>query len=488
MDGPNRPMKTARASFLTLLAACVLFPTSCLGSDTAAQAPWRETHDRLVERLRKLAGREDSFGAAYIPLFRAALPWYELWGGLDMRPVDDDMVSPEDYAADLASALEQGRNYFAENPSAVFPLVFSKTLKDGRRVAANYWLTLPVGFPSAGRTFPLVIDLHGSGWLGHKISFKRRQAMPGPTFVVTPINMGGPWQIDFLNAYLDELLAILPVDRDRIYVQGHSLGAMATWEWALDNPERFAAISPRAGIGEPYRASRLKYVPAWVIHGENDSVIPSGYADEMVTAMQSQGAAVRLSIIRGGEHNMPADLDQAQVMDWYLRQTRSHLPPPADPRDSLHLNASGFSPWEVITVPGAPSWKSQPIVLASADALRATAATLFRKAHDRGELVDSPIRRELDVAANLTTLWLATPATLHRSGQADPSAVGFPSTRVVRFYFRGETQKAIEHLQSVKAEAQAAGFGLSGRVWATSLSIWWQESPVAIAEYWAELK
>jgi hypothetical protein len=263
---------------------------------------------------------------------------------------------------------------------------------------------------------------------------------------------------------------------------------MATWEWALDNPERFAAISPRAAIGEPYRAQRLKYVPAWVIHGENDNVIPNGYADEMVTAMQSQGAGVRLSIIKGGEHNMPNDLDQGQVMDWYLRQTRSHLPPPADPRDGLHLNASGFSPWEIITVPGCPSWKSQPSDLSKGEAFRAVSATLFQKAHDRGELVDSPIRRELDTKTNLTTLWLAVPKSLHTAGLADPSVVDFPPTQVLRFYFRGETQKALDHLQAVRAEAEAGGHALSGRIWITSLSVWWQESPVAISELWEEAK
>jgi Phospholipase/Carboxylesterase len=300
--------------------------------------------------------------------------------------------------------------------------------------------------------------------------------------------MGGPWQIDFLNAFLDELISILPIDQDRVYVQGHSLGAMATWEWALDNPERFAAISPRAGIGEPYRAQRLKYVPAWVIHGENDSVIPSGYADQMVTALQSQGAAVRLSIIKGGEHNMPGDLDQGQVLDWYLRQTRSHLPSPGDPRDELHLNASGFSPWDVVTVPRTPSWKSEPSDLPSVDALRAAAAILFQKVHARGELVDSPIRRELDAGTGQTALWLAVPKTLHGAGASDASIVDFPFSQVVRFYSRGLDQKAMEHLQVVRSEAKAAGHSLTDQVWKTSLSIAWQDSPAVVAEYWVAIK
>jgi len=481
-------MSFLRASIVWLSASLIL---CCAGraADGSAPGDWQATHDRLVQRLRGLAGKENSFGSDYQPLYHAAIPWYELWGGRNSDPVDADMVAPEAYANELAGALEQGRNYFAENPSALFPLVFKRATPGGGEASVNYWLRLPAGFPGAGRTYPLVVDLHGSGWLGHKISFKRTGRSSGPAFTVTPINMGGPWKIDFLNAYLDELISIFPIDRDRVYVQGHSLGAMATWEWALDNPERFAAISPRAGIGEPYRAQRLKDVPAWVIHGESDDVIPTGFADEMVTALEAQGAAVRYSIIKHGEHNMPADLDQGQVLEWYLRQTRSHAPVPADPRDALGLNESGFSPWQVVTKPETPSWKSNLVNVESAEAYRAAAAALFKRAHDRGELVDAPIIQELDPATHMTTLWLAVPKTLHPTGPEDPSIVFRAQKRVVRFYFRGTMASAIDHMHKIRDEVQKdQGQFLPGRVWITPLSLWWLSNPACIAEYCAELK
>jgi Phospholipase/Carboxylesterase len=415
------------------------------------------------------------------PIYHAALSWYELWGGRDRNPVDPDMVSPEDYADGLASALEAGRNYFAEKPGALFPLVFQKTLPGGRELSANYWLSLPAGFPTAGRVFPLIIDLHGSGWLGHKISLRPAPGPAGPTFGVTPIDMSGPWKIDFLNAYLDELLAILPIDRDRVYVQGHSLGAMATWEWALDNPERFAAISPRAGVGEAYRASRLKNVPAWAIHGEDDDVIPYGFEEQMVSALQDQGAAVRFSVLKGGKHNMPADLDQRQVVDWYLRQSRSHLPAPPDPRDSLGIDASGFSPWEIISDPGTTAWKSQPINYLNHDSIRGAAKALFLKVHSRGEAVDSPIWWEMAPDAQTATLWLDVPRTLHATGPVDPEAIVIPGARYVRFYGRGKMQGALDHLKAIKPDLAAKGHAPTGNLWYTPLSHW-HDTPGAIFE------
>jgi hypothetical protein len=463
----------------------IAFLLVCCGAhaaDTGTPAPAQDGFVPLVLRLRKLASKEDAFGADYRAIYHAALPWYESWGRRGGNSVDPDMVPPDDYADGLASALESGRNYIAEKPGALFPLVFQKTLPDGREFRANYWLSLPAGFPGTGRTFPLIIDLHGSGWLGHKISLRPGPGSAGPTFVVTPINMGGPWQIDFLNAYLDELLAILPVDRDRVYVQGHSLGAMATWEWALDNPERFAAISPRAGIGEPYRASRLRNLPVWAIHGESDDVIPYGFGEQMVSALQSQGAAARLSVLKGGGHNMPADLDQRQVVEWYLRQFRSHLPAPPDPRDALGVDASGFSPWEIISVPDTAAWESPPLGSLANESVRRAAGLLFQKAHNLGEAVDSPIVWEMNPDTRATTLWMNVPRTLH-AGPTDPTAVVVPGSRFVRFFGRGKggIQGALGHLRAIRAGLASKGHADSGSLWYTPLSLW-QDTPDSVYE------
>jgi hypothetical protein len=117
-----KPLRTfaSRCMLATLLSCC-----AGQAADTSSPAAWRIRHDELVLRLRNLVEKEKAFGAAYQPLYHVAIPWYEQWGGRDQSPVDADMVSPEVYAEELAGALEKGRNYFAENADALFPLVFS---------------------------------------------------------------------------------------------------------------------------------------------------------------------------------------------------------------------------------------------------------------------------------------------------------------------------------------------------------------------------
>jgi hypothetical protein len=480
------PSSSRAKTLLFILMSCP-FAISGLSAPTS----WQERHDQLVARLRALTKTENAFGPAYRPLYHAALPWYERWGGRVQHAVDDWMVPPDDYATELADALEQGRNYFAENPEALLPLVFETRLSNGTTLNANYWVILPTGFPERGRRFPLVIGLHGTGWWGHPISYVHRTRKPAAVrraFGVTPINEGGPWQLDFLNAYLDQLLEMLPIDQDHVYVEGHSLGAMATWEWAMNNPERFAAISPRSGMGEPFRAVRLKNVPAWVIHGANDDVVAAGYSDQMATALQSCGASVRYSVLKGVEHNMPPDLDEEQVLDWYLRQTRNHEPPPADPRDALGLTPAGFSSWEIITSPGGRFWPSDPQETRDDAALRRAAQNLFKKVHDLGELVDAPLQQERDLKTHTVRFWLAVPQTLQPDPRIDSTVVNVPPAKFVRFYFRGETENALAHLATVAAEAEAAGHRLrSETVWITPLSLR-PETATHIAEYRVEIE
>src|SRR3712207_8599195 len=48
-----------------------------------------------------------------------------------------------------------------------------------------------------------------------------------------------------------------------LFRSGLSMGGYGTWETAVEYPQRFAAIAPVCGGGNPYKADRIKDVPAW---------------------------------------------------------------------------------------------------------------------------------------------------------------------------------------------------------------------------------
>lgn len=77
-----------------------------------------------------------------------------------------------------------------------------------------------------------------------------------PSYVVAPLlpfpeESGGQWYDDAIyevfGRIIDELIATEPIDTDRIYVVGHSVGAGVAWSIPAVLRQRFAALLPLAG-------------------------------------------------------------------------------------------------------------------------------------------------------------------------------------------------------------------------------------------------
>eukprot|EP00854_Cymbomonas_tetramitiformis_P001466 gene1466-2089_t len=85
------------------------------------------------------------------------------------------------------------------------------------------------------------------------------------------------------------VLQTYSLDRQRVYLTGVSNGGFGAWALGAAHPETFAAMVPICGGGDPDTAARLKDLPVWAFHGENDVVIPVESSDKMVEAMKKAG-------------------------------------------------------------------------------------------------------------------------------------------------------------------------------------------------------
>ena len=66
-----------------------------------------------------------------------------------------------------------------------------------------------------------------------------------------------------------------PIDPDRVYVLGHSMGGFGTWNAICQQPDRFAAAIPSAGGCDPRNdIRRIVDVPVWAFHGNADETVP----------------------------------------------------------------------------------------------------------------------------------------------------------------------------------------------------------------------
>lgn len=92
------------------------------------------------------------------------------------------------------------------------------------------------------------------------------------------------------------------VDPSRIYLIGHSMGAIGTWALAAKYPEIWAATAAFAGTGSPDLAARMTTIPHFVVHGDDDPTVNVTGSRRMVAALKEGGAAVTYIEVAGGGH------------------------------------------------------------------------------------------------------------------------------------------------------------------------------------------
>jgi len=198
----------------------------------------------------------------------------------------------------------------------------------------NYLLYLPPGYDAGdtAKQWPLLMFLHGSGETGTDVRKLKGYDVPKlieqkkfdhPCIVVSPQTPVPRWTPDVVVALLDEVVAQHRIDKDRVYLTGLSMGGFGTWHTAAAHPDRFAAIVPICGGGNPADAPRLKPVAVWAFHGAKDQAVPLRASEVMVDALKAAGADVKFTVYPEVGHNAwdPA-YDDPEMYAWLFAQKR----------------------------------------------------------------------------------------------------------------------------------------------------------------------
>jgi predicted peptidase len=212
----------------------------------------------------------------------------------------------------------------------------SLDLGDGKSI--GFLLYLPEDYAVGERTWPLVLFLHGRGESDGPLSLVAKWGPPQlvargdklPYVLVSPqCPREESWSQDGQQAALVQLLdhavKTWNVDQDRIYLTGLSMGGYGSWRLAADHPERFAAVAPVCGGGDPARADRLKSLPIWAWHGTEDRAVPLERSVEMVEAIRASGGdKIRFTSLEGVGHNSwSAAYATPELYEWFDRQAAS---------------------------------------------------------------------------------------------------------------------------------------------------------------------
>jgi predicted peptidase len=204
-----------------------------------------------------------------------------------------------------------------------------------------------------GKTYPIVLFLHGAGERGSD-NLAQLKYLPTwlaepewreryPCYVVAPQcradHRWAPYDwsdkqssplapeptgdLAAAVAAVDAVLAAEPIDPARIYLTGLSMGGYGAWELAARMPQRFAAVAPICGGGDEAQARKLVGLPIWCFHGADDKVVPVARSRSMVAAIKAAGGEPKYTELPGVGHDSwtPA-YRESGLLDWLFQQRR----------------------------------------------------------------------------------------------------------------------------------------------------------------------
>ena len=243
----------------------------------------------------------------------------------------------------------------ADHPEFSAKEVFKKdSFKDNNGNTLLYNILDPVDI-KGGERYPLMVFLHGAGERGDDNEAQLMHIAPifakdsirkvHPSYVIFPqcpeddrwgaIEEGeGRWIADATKeattpmegvmALIDQLITDLPIDTNRIYISGLSMGGYGTYDILSRRPNTFAAAVSICGGGDINAVSRYAHVPMKIFHGTKDSVVPVQFSRDMYKALKGASAAnVEYIEYPEGTHNVwDKAYAEPTILDWIYSQKK----------------------------------------------------------------------------------------------------------------------------------------------------------------------
>lgn len=164
---------------------------------------------------------------------------------------------------------------------------------------------------------PLIVTLHGyAGTATDAHQYTACYAEPGfaslDPIIISPFGSDIQWFENFNQELVLNLVVLaknnLPVDGNKVVVNGYSDGGSGAWYYSEYYPELFSAGVPMASAyGSYFSDGSAHYIPTpmYAIHGENDALFPLENAQNWIDATTLSGTDVTFVVAPGLTHPEP---------------------------------------------------------------------------------------------------------------------------------------------------------------------------------------
>lgn len=90
----------------------------------------------------------------------------------------------------------------------------------------------------------------------------------------------------------------------------------------MNHPDLFAALGPISGGGDTSGLGKIKAIPEYVVHGDNDKTVNVVQSRRMVEAGKLLGIAITYVEVPGGSHVSVAEPAFSGMLDFFAKQQK----------------------------------------------------------------------------------------------------------------------------------------------------------------------
>jgi len=188
----------------------------------------------------------------------------------------------------------------------------TKELITSKGKTRAYYLYEP-STAKASSPAPLIVMLHGSGRVGMSLVEKWKDLAKKEGFIIVgpdsadTRSWGSPQDgPDFLRDLVEELKAKYPINPRRVYLFGHSAGAIFALEMSLLESQYFAATAIHAGALRPDDFNLIdlakRRIPMFIQVGDSDQYFSLKAVRATRDALNAKGFSVELTELPGHDH------------------------------------------------------------------------------------------------------------------------------------------------------------------------------------------
>jgi len=242
--------------------------------------------------------------------------------------VEPDMQS----LSEAVTAAREGRSPHEGRVGTFEPAYLSNA--DG--TAQPMTISIPESF-DPDRKYDLLLELHGAGrtheqpddwWHG----FSEADSAYHESTIAVAVMGRGQWA-GYRGLAEDDVLQVIdwvssryPINPDRVYIAGSSMGGGGTWRIASRYPDRFAAAWPECGWPDRIGMPNLVNLPMYIHHGGIDWVVAKTFDGIAAADLSALGYPVYYTEWNGVGHAVVQRARADGWMDLLSAHTRSKDP------------------------------------------------------------------------------------------------------------------------------------------------------------------